>query len=111
MSFAFDVEDIGEVSDGYHTFDELYEHRTALLSAACKLAYSRGIVTYKSKKHSDGTMFDDMFIVILHTDEGPISYHCENKYWKWFRIPEMPVAEEWDGHTPEDVIKRLTEGF
>lgn len=25
----------GEVSDGYHTFDELYEHRVALFIALC----------------------------------------------------------------------------
>lgn len=31
--FIFHVERAGEISDGYHTFDELYEHRTAIFAA------------------------------------------------------------------------------
>ena len=27
MKFEFEVESKGQISDGYHTFDELYNHR------------------------------------------------------------------------------------
>lgn len=40
-------------SDGYHTFYELYEHRTALFAALCNTYNDR---SWKSFKHADGTM-------------------------------------------------------
>ena len=92
--------DPGDFSDGYHTFNELYEHRTALFATLCRLLPERA---WKSCFHSDGTMFDDMFIAGIETPEGTYSYHCENKYWAMFDgVPELTRAPEWDGHEPED---------
>ena len=47
--------DMGEVSDGYHTFNELYEYRL-LYNAAFfnELAKQNLYDVHKSKKHSDG---------------------------------------------------------
>ena len=94
----------GSTSDGYHTFDELYEHRTVLFSVICN---SHTDLAWKSRHHHDGTMFDDMFIVGIRTPAGQCTYHCENRYWDLFHVKELNNAPEWDGHTPEDVLVRI----
>src|SRR5699024_9062535 len=91
-------------SYGYHTFDELYEHRTVLFSVICN---SHTDLAWKSRHHHDGTMFDDMFMVGIKTPSGQCTYHCENQYWDLFRVPELERAPEFDGHTPEDVLQRI----
>lgn len=94
----------GETSDGYHTFDELYYHRMLLFSVICNTYKSRA---WKSKLHHDGTMYDDYFIVGIHTPEGQFTYHYHIDNWDDFTITELPNAPEWDGHTSDDVV-RLT---
>ena len=96
---------VGELSDGYHTFNELYHHRTVLLALALRSIP----FAWRSKKHEDGTMFDGMFIVGAPTQSGMITYHCDNEYWDLFKIPVIPHAPHFDGHTPNDVLDRLTE--
>lgn len=95
----------GDTSDGYHTFDELYEHRTALLAALCVTLPD---LSWKSKFHDDGTMYDGMFIVGVELPTGTVTYHCEMKYWSMFNaVTELLTAPVWDGATPEDSVKRL----
>ena len=95
---------IGEVSDGYHTFNELYDHRAVLFAVICN---EHPHLAWKSKLHHTGDMFDDMFIVGLNTSHGQISYHYDMKLWDLFVVPELERAPEWDGHTPADAVKRL----
>lgn len=96
---------IGDVSDGYHTFNELYHHRAVLFSVICNL---HPLCSWKSKKHSDGTMYDGMFIVGINTPEGQATYHYDiNPYWDMFKVPETEFAPEWDGHTAQEAIKRI----
>jgi hypothetical protein len=40
---------------------------------------------------------------------GQISNHYELKDWDLFQIPEKEKANKWDGHTPQDVAKRMRE--
>ena len=47
----------GQTSDGYHTFDELYDHRCLLF---CMI--SAGIAGWKSRKHHDGSEWEGWFI-------------------------------------------------
>lgn len=118
----------GDTSDGYHTFDELYEHRTGLLAALCNVAAgvmeTEGLelrdmkcLVFKSRHHHDGEMYDGMFIVGLNCSmlPGPwakwATWHCEDKWWDRFNIPELDRAPEWDGHTPADALARLIECF
>ena len=54
MRYVFDVDDIGEISDGSHSFQELYYHRCVLFSVICNTYKERA---WKSWKHHDGTMF------------------------------------------------------
>ena len=96
--------DTGSVSDGYHTFDELYAHRSSLFAVLCSLLKDR---SWKSRLHSDGTMFDGMFVAGVDTPDGQATYHCEDAWWGSFDCPELERAPEFDWHTPEDVLERL----
>ncbi len=96
---------IGDLSDGYHTFNELYHHRAILFSVICN---EHPDISWKSKLHHDGTMFDGMFIVGINTPEGQATYHYDiNPYWDMFRVRELEKAPEWDGHTSEQAIERI----
>lgn len=95
----------GDTSDGYHTFDELYYHRTALF--ACLVSMQPRQMAFKSWKHSDGTMYEGMFITGIYTSRGWCTYHCEAEWWPLFDCSEREFAPKWDGHTPSDAIHRL----
>lgn len=95
----------GDTSDGFHTFDELYHHRAVLFSLIVACFPS---VSWKSKRHSDGTMYDGMFIVGIETNWGQATYHYDvDEYWDMFRCRELERAPEWDGHTPDQAIERI----
>lgn len=96
--------DQGSVSDGYHTFDELYHHRTLLFATICN---ANPDISWKSKHHEDGTMYDGMFIAGIKTPEGDATYHCEGEYWDKFNVPELEHAPKFDGHTPEQAVNRI----
>lgn len=101
----------GTVSDGYHTFDELYRHR-ALLTAALFNTWAEiwSPTTYgvhKARLHSDGTKIDGYFIVMALLPTGQISYHYPDTDWDLFDIPELDRALTWDKHTSADVLDRL----
>ena len=100
---------LDKVSDGYHTFEELYEFRL-LYNAAMFNLLPRHINVLKSKYHSDGEpcFGGGWFIVQAELPTGQISNHYEMKYWDLFKIPEYEKANPWDGHTPQDVMERLT---
>lgn len=96
---------VGSLSDGYHTFDELYHHRAVLFSMIC---HQNKELAWKSKLHSDGTMFDDMFIVGINSPYGQITYHYDIvPYWNMFDVKVLDNAPEWDGSTPIDCINRM----
>lgn len=89
------------VSDGYHTFEELYYHRMVLFSIICNQNKERA---WKSKQHHDGTMFDDTsFIVGVETPEGQYTYHYHLNYWDHFDVKVLEYAPEYDGHKPSDI--------
>lgn len=98
----------GETSDGYHTFNELYDHRRVLTTALFNLDPSR---CFKSKLHADGTMYDNYFIVGILTQEGYATYHYHIDYFNDFICEELVNAPEWDGHTSQDSINRIAAHF
>lgn len=104
--------DMGEMSDGYHTYNELYEYRMLYNAALFNEFAKQGTYdVHKSRKHSDGEYpFGDSnwFIVMAELPTGQISNHYEMKDWDKFQIPEKPLANKWDGHSPRDVAERLT---
>ncbi len=94
----------GDTSDGYHTFNELYHHRAVLFSV---IVHDHKNHAWKSTKHSDGTMYDGMFIVGVETPSGQATYHYDMAYWDMFDCKELETAPEWDGHTPAQAIARI----
>lgn len=101
------VDDIGEVSDGFHTFNGLYEQRMILFAALVKAYKNR---SWKSYRHEDGEYCfgGGWFIVGIDTPEGSYTYHYENKYWDMFDCVDLPKAKHWDGHTEKDVTRLLS---
>ena len=105
MKFEFDVNNIGEISDGSHTFNELYYHRMTLFAVICNTYKEK---SWKSWKHDDDTMFDDYFIVGITTEKGSYSYHYHKDYWDVFEVKELSNAPIWDGHQPSDIDRLLS---
>jgi hypothetical protein len=113
--------DTGQISDGYHTFNELYDHRVELFISVCKVLSSLigfGIMSskhphdlsvWKSLKHSDGSKLDGWFMMGISKQKGDqISYHLPISRWTDCSFAEvLDIAPEWDGHTSDDVLKRL----
>lgn len=99
--------DKGEISDGYHTFNELYHHRAVLFSVICSQFPDR---SWKSLHHHDGLMYSGMFIVGVDTPAGQATYHYDySPYWNgvFKNVRILDRAPQWDGHTPDQAIKRI----
>ena len=103
------VDDMGEVSDGYHTFNQLYHQRAVLFATIVNLNKDKA---WKSFKHSDGNYcFDsngEWFIVGVDTPKGSYTYHYSKEYWDMFDCEELECGKEWDGHTEKDVTRLLS---
>lgn len=123
----------GQTSDGFHTFDELYEHRTALFAALGTILNYReaaaGLadVAWRSKEHADHQppMFPGFFVAgiqwvgtelvplpdgrkELRERAAQITYHVRLEYWDRFATFETrDEAPPYDGHTPADVVELL----
>lgn len=112
--YGFMGDDSMQVSDGYHTMDELYAHRTELYIALCKILsgdddFQPTCSVWKSRLHADGSSYDGWFILGIYKEEGrQISYHIPLDRWN-----DLPLAQElekappFDGHTSANVIERL----
>lgn len=114
----------GDYSDGYHTFNELYEFRkvynAALFNEWAKeegfddgTNYHYDLPKYdvhKSLRHNDGELCfgGGWFVVVAILPSGQITNHYEAKDWDLFNIPVAEKAKyEFDGHTSNDVLDRL----
>ena len=98
----FALDNKGDLSDGYHSYNELYKHRMILFSIICNQNQE---VAWKSLLHHDGTMFDGYFIVGINTPQGQFTYHYQLEYWELFKVQELDKAPEYDGHTPDDIYR------
>lgn len=102
--------DAGRVSDGYHTFDELYLYRklynAALFNEWAKLGLYE---VHKSLRHFDGELCfgGGWFVVSATLPAGQVSNHYEVSDFHLFSVPERERAVEWDGHTPAMAADRI----
>ena len=98
--------DVDKISDGYHTFADLYEQRLILSAALAK----NNPHAWKSKRHEDGSVpfGGGWFIMGFDTDEGCYTYHYELKDWDLFQCKELGKGKPWDGHTSKDVRRLLS---
>ena len=96
----------GNTSDGYHTFNELYEHRRALFIALASICED----VWRSRKHHDGSSLDGWFLAGIALPTGDISYHLPNEDWELLDgALTLDAGREWDGHSGDDVVFRLRE--
>lgn len=111
---------IENVSDGYHTFRELYDHRIELFLALARmhsLCDPARVVpdlhdTWRAELHSDGSRFDGWFIMGIGTRPGrQITYHLPMSRWADADFVDYSLdrAPTFDGHTSADVLARLRE--
>lgn len=100
-----------DVSDGYHTFGELYEFRKVYNAALFnEWAKQEKYEVHKSERHYDGELCfgGGWFIVAAQLPDGQISNHYEMKDWDLFKVQGTKKAlYEFDGHTSRDVLERL----
>lgn len=101
------IEDAGAISDGYHTFEEIYDHRCLLFCALIESMKFALFKPWKSRLHSDGNGLDGWFIAGITLPDGPITYHLPTAMWDLCHAEELERAPEWDGHTSADVVERL----
>lgn len=100
---------VGYRSDGYHTFNELYEYRMLYNAHAALGWLAVGYPVVKSWRHSDGELCfgGGWFVVSAQLPSGQVTNHYKADEWELFAVPEVERAPEWDGHTPADAAVRL----
>lgn len=103
-----DCKPTDETSDGYHTFNELYEHRHALFLAL--MSENKGFA-WMSRCHDDGSATEGWFVAGIHLPGvGMVTYHLPERLWDMALRTDCDVvatAPKWDGHTSADVVERL----
>ena len=101
----------GKLSDGYHSFNELYEFRKVFNACLFNEWAKQGkFDVHKSKKHFDGDACfgGGWFIVVAILPTGQISNHYEMTDWDLFKCQETEKAlYQFDFHTPKDILSRL----
>lgn len=112
--------DTNQISDGYHTFGELYEHRIQLYIQLLKeIQWNYGSEraylkkekkpVWRSQFHSSGYAWAGWFLLGVFKDNGQqITYHLPMSKWDECSFATtLSQAPEWDGHTSQDVLERL----
>lgn len=101
---AMEDEYVQQISDGSHTFKELYETRNALTLVVLKLLRKQGFTPWYSLQQFDGNMPAGYFLCGFEMGGKMISFHVQVGYLPLF-IPickELHTAPEWDGSTSQD---------
>lgn len=99
---TFKIKD-GDISDGYHTFDELYEHRNLLFINLFKRVGGNQSC-YWVAEHYPG--WD---LLVIDSKEGQMSYHVPIQLRPCYeKRDRLELSQHgYDGHTPADVVERL----
>ena len=114
---------VEQASDGFHSFEELYEHRNTLLIALCKnmicylgatsQEHAKTFPTiWRSRRHADGELcFEkgEWFVMGIGKEKGEqITYHLPISKWEETNFAEtLDNAPPYDNHTPNDVLDRI----
>lgn len=99
----------GKVSDGFHSFDELYDHRCHLMIALMTMMPEQ---SWRADKNDDGEKWPGWFTAGINLPTGTITYHLPQWMWSFLdnkNIETFDVGPEWDGHTSSDVVQRLAD--
>lgn len=98
-----------DVSDGAHTFGELYDHRTALflLLVACNLGDSWWSIKDSSGKNCSPYILCGLMLSKTKTE---VTYHIDSSYigiLETIGVKELVQAPNWDGHCSVDTHDRI----
>ena len=104
---AAGVAEIDDLSDGFHTFRQLYYQRMMLFATIVKQNKDKA---WKSLRHEDGELCfgGGWFVVGIDTPEGSYTYHYEDSFYSLFDCIELERGKHWDGHTEKDVTRLLS---
>ncbi len=102
------VADTNLVSDGYHTFGELYQHRCLLWAWIVSAIGGGSSAGFKTRKDNNGAEWEGWFIAGLNTTDGQITYHLPIAMWDLVHAQEIERNDRYDGHTSADVVRRIT---
>jgi len=97
--------DTARARDDFHSFGELYEHRTTLFLALCSgMRDEPGVRIWASKQHhaEDDAIYPGYFIAGLEMEgaSGAVLYHMRLSYWAHAMLAgcqEVACAPKWDG--------------
>jgi len=109
------------ISDWYHSFKEVYDHRVVLFIALCNTLNNIDYLLqdnddkivdskkpWKSKLHFDGTMWESWFIAGIGTDKWDmLTYHLPMSEWDNLNAQFLVHTPEWDWHKSDDVLLKL----
>ncbi len=100
--------EIGEAYDGYHTFNELYEHRNLLFISLCLSIEDEHVGSCCWNRNGNFDGYFCLYLWIGH-ERKQISYHIPDKYLPLIEKDIKQQECKWDGHTSNDVLNRLKE--
>lgn len=107
-----------QVSDGFHTMDELYEHRIELFIALARICRRQELrigeipdqpFVWRSRAHDDGEGYMGWYLMGIRNFSGQqMTYHLPDRTWKDTEFARtLERAPKFDGHKPSDVLERL----
>lgn len=96
--------DTNLISDGFHTFSDLYSHRIELFIALARWVNNHSLIPVWRYKDDD-----KWFLLGIETEKGKqITYHLPMSQWADTEFAyTRSIKPEWDGHTSNDVLERL----
>lgn len=110
-----------DISDGYHTFGELYRHRHALFVSLLRMYSALTIAAevdnqawWTREHHPDNQpMFEDMILVGLEFELGSVQYHLPVDYISSVDrfAKELPHGPFYDGTTDPDAVVGVLEKY
>jgi hypothetical protein len=105
------VLDTNLISDGYHTFGELYEQRIRLYIELCRaLSSAGGHIVWVSMRHSNNSVTPGWMIMGISYEKGnQITYHLPDRHWAECSEFARSIYQdpEYDGHKSADTLTRL----
>lgn len=114
------LDELKNVSDGYHTFSELYDQRSVLYLLLVKIYTSEDYLINAWYKPDHYPNYDCVYLQRVncdgeYIDKSQVSFHVHIKYREMYEdaigkyTPGM--HPEYDGHTKEEVLERLRMRF
>lgn len=96
--------DTNLISDGFHNFKELYEHRINIFIALAKCVERTSLIPVWRFRTDN-----EWFLLGIQKEAGKqITYHLPISKWAETEFAyTCSVKPEWDGHKSKDVLERL----